>query len=560
MLVNLHVKNLALIEEEDIEFKEGLNILSGETGAGKSIILGAMNMALGQKVQKEMLRNNESEAMVEVVFRVTDDVQRAQLAKIEVEPYDDEVILTRKITDSRSVAKINGETVPALKMKQVGDIFLDIHGQHEHQSLLHKKKHMELLDQYGQAQLAQEKIQLKECYQSYMAKKKELEESSMDDGERMRELSFLEHEVEEIQEAHLVAGEDEQLETDYRRMSNGRKIMDALSEAYQQTGDMNAASDQVGRAVRELRIVEEYDENISQLATAVSDIDNLLNDFNRDLSEYMTRTEFDQEQFKQVEDRLNEVNHLKTKYGKTIEDVLQALEDKEARINKLRAYDEYLEQLRSEVDQLEQQVEQFSSKISDIRKAYASRLAVLVQNALADLNFLDVKFEMAFSRLDHYTQEGYDDAEFMISTNPGEPMKPLSKVASGGEMSRIMLALKTVLAENDSIDTLIFDEIDSGISGRTAQSVSEKMSLVARNHQVICITHLPQIAAMADCHFLIEKAVRGQATISSIHALNHDDSIEELARMLGGTAITDAVINNAREMKELADQFKQSRK
>lgn len=549
MLENLHVKNLALIEEEDISFLEGLHILSGETGAGKSILLGAMSMALGGRVDKEMLRDNASEALVEVVFIVTREEQRKALEALDVTVYDDRVILTRKITENRSVAKVNGETVPAQMMKQVGDIFLDIHGQHEHQSLLHKKKHLELLDEYAKGEVQSLKAELKNAYHTYTAKQKEWDDANLDETSRSREISFLEHEISEISSAQLRVGEDEELEQQYRRLSNSKKIMESLGNAYKESG---SASEQIGRAIRELHFVEECDDKLRDMLSSLNDVDGLLSDVNRELSQYMSDAEFDGESFSEMEMRLNDINRLKDKYGSTIPEILEVLAEKQTRVEQLQSYGTYLEQLAGELSASKNAAEELASELSRIRKRYAKELTEKVQEGLRDLNFLDVAFEMSFTPSDHLTAEGIDEAEFMIRTNPGEPMKPLKDIASGGEMSRVMLAIKTVLAENDAIDTLIFDEIDAGISGRTAQAVSEKLSVVAKNHQVICITHLPQIAAMADQHYLIEKAVVDGATISSIQALSYHDSITELARMLGGSVITQAVVDNAKEMKDLA--------
>lgn len=551
MLENLHVKNLALIEEENITFLDGLHILSGETGAGKSIILGALNLALGAKADKEMLRDSSSEGLVEAIFRVTKEEQKKELEALDIVPYDDQVILTRKITENRSVAKINGEAVPALRMKEVGAVFLDIYGQHEHQSLLQKRKHLELLDQYAKKEAQPIKEQLKLAYQTYVEKQKEWENANTDETQRARELSFLEHEVNEILGANLKPNEDEELEASYRKLSNNKKIMESLSAAYEETGS-RGASDGIGRAIRELRMVAEYDESIQEMVTVLDDVDALLNDFNRDLSQYMADAEFDAGSFAEIEDRLNEINRLKDKYGATVEDVLSSCQEKQKRMEQLQGYESYLEQLKRDLDVAKKEVENLSSQLSDVRKKYALQLSEQVRDNLMDLNFLDVSFDMSFSPLGRFTPDGFDDAEFMICLNPGEPMRPLKDVASGGEMSRVMLAIKTVLAENDAIDTLVFDEIDAGISGRTAQAVSEKLSLVAKNHQVICITHLPQIAAMADQHYLIEKDVVNGSTLSSIQALSYHDSVKELARMLGGSSITQAVIDNAKEMKELA--------
>lgn len=552
MLENLHVKNLALIEEEDITFLDGLHILSGETGAGKSIILGALGLALGGKVSKDMLRDPGKEALVEAVFRITRDSQRKQLAELDIEPYDDEVILSRKITESRSVAKINGEMVPAIKMKEVGDIFLDIHGQNDHQSLLHKKKHLEMLDEYAKNEVGPLKERMQTAYKTYAAKQQEWKEANQLDGDREREISFLEYEIKEITEANLEIGEDARFENQYRRLSNSKRIMEALSEAYQQTSGSDGASEQVGRAVQRLHQILSYDEALEPMFESLNDIDSLLSDFNRDLSQYMAETEFDEEMFAQIDGRLNEINRLKDKYGATIEDILAAKQEKEDRLEKLMHHEAYLAKLTQALNDAKKEAEDAAFALSGMRKRYAKELSGKVEEALMDLNFLDVHFSMEFLQTDHIGADGYDDAQFMIRTNPGEPIRPLKDVASGGEMSRIMLAIKTVLAEHDDIDTLIFDEIDAGISGRTAQAVSEKLHLVAKEHQVICITHLPQIAAMADHHYLIQKDVVGNETISSIEALSYHDSIKELARMLGGTTITQTVLDNAKEMKDLA--------
>ncbi len=553
MLQNLHVKNLALIDETEVDFKEGLNILSGETGAGKSIIIGSINLALGEKVQKEMLRENGESALVELVFSVENEAQKAVLAEMDVIPEDDYVILSRKITNGRGVAKINGESVPVSKIREVAAILIDIHGQHEHQSLLHKKKHLEILDEYAKEALQGKKEELKEAYTIYKGLLEELKQADVGEEERLREVSFLEYEIKEIAEAKLQENEDNLIEEEYKRYLNGKKIMEALQLAYQYSGNGGEnASDLASRALKELSAASAYDEKVKELEQQILEIDNLLNDFNREIADYIDETEFDDETFYELEKRLDEINHLKSKYGKSIAAVLQALEEKEARLAKLQDYDVYLSQLKGKTTEAEQKLRQISLEVSDIRQKNAVNLVREVRQALQDLNFLDVQFEMQFSELGNYTGNGLDEAEFLISTNPGEPVRALGKVASGGELSRIMLAIKTILADNDAIETLIFDEIDSGISGRTAQMVSEKMNTLGRNHQIICITHLPQIAAMADAHYLIEKSVENSTTVSKIRLLNESESVDELCRMLGGVEITDKVRESAREMRELA--------
>lgn len=553
MLQNLHVKNLALIDETEVDFKEGLNILSGETGAGKSIIIGSINLALGEKVQKEMLRENGESALVELVFSVENEAQKAVLAEMDVIPEDDYVILSRKITNGRGVAKINGESVPVSKIREVAAVLIDIHGQHEHQSLLHKKKHLEILDDYAKEALLGKKEELRETYTVYKGLLEELKQADVDEEDRIREISFLEYEIKEISEAKLQENEDTLVEEEYKRYLNGKKIMEALQLAYQYAGNGGEnASDLTSRALKELGAASAYDEKVKELEQQMSEIDNLLNDFNREIADYINETEFDDETFYELEKRLDEINHLKSKYGKSISDILNALEEKEARLAKLQDYDVYLSQLKGKVAEAEQKLRQISLEVSEIRQKNAVNLVKEVKQALQDLNFLDVQFEMQFSELGNYTSNGLDEAEFLISTNPGEPARPLGKVASGGELSRIMLAIKTILADNDAIETLIFDEIDTGISGRTAQMVSEKMNTLGKNHQIICITHLPQIASMADAHYLIEKSVENSTTVSKIRLLNENESVDELCRMLGGVEITDKVRESAREMRELA--------
>ncbi len=552
MLESLHVKNLALLEEAEVEFSDGLNILSGETGAGKSIIIGSINLALGEKAPKEMLRDQAEYALVELVFRVENEEQVKQLKEMDIYPENGEIIMSRKITATRSVGKINSETVSASCMRNVASLLIDIHGQHEHQSLLHKRKHLEILDEFAGEKLNGKKESLKKCYQAYQ-NALEKQQKALQDGEgRARELSFLEYEIQEIRAANPVPGEDEELELSYRKMANNRKIMEAAGNAHEMTGGESSATEQIGRALHELQSASEYDPQLGELCGQLEEIDNLLNDFNRELSGYMSDAEFDEETFYETEKRLDTINHLKDKFGGSIEAVLRQVEEKEARLAQLNDYEHYLQEVQQELRETEEKLSAISKEVSQIRQKSAKKLTKQVKDALVDLNFLDVKFVMEFSDAGKYTANGTDEAEFLISTNPGEPLKPLSKVASGGELSRIMLAIKTILAESDQIETLIFDEIDAGISGRTAQMVAEKMNVIGRRHQVICITHLPQIAAMADSHFLISKNVEKKATFSSIELLNEEESVTELARMLGGVKITDTVLESAKEMKKLA--------
>ncbi len=555
MLHNLHVKNLALIDEAEVDFSSGLNILSGETGAGKSIIIGSIGIAVGGKVSKDIVRKDADYALVELVFSV-DDMVKGKLEAMDIPMEDSQVILSRRISGGRPVAKVNSESVSAAKLKEVSALLIDIHGQHEHQSLLSQKNHLHILDAYAKKELKNLKASLSEAYRSYQELKNELKEASLDTEQRARELAFLQYEAEEIENANLTIGEDEELESKYRRFSNAKKIMGSIGQVYQLTAE--GASDQTGRALQELAGISAYDEQAAQLESQLMEVDNLLNDFNRELASYMQDTEFDEGQFYEIEKRLDFINGLKAKYGGPIEYILSEYEKKTARIEKLGDYDAYLEGLQQRLSQSEAKLESLCTKASKIRKRQAAELAKKIKSALIDLNFLDVQFEMQLTRKQEYTASGWDEAEFLISTNPGEPIKSLAKIASGGELSRIMLAIKAVLADCDEIGTLIFDEIDTGISGRTAQMVSEKMNVISKDHQIICITHLPQIAAMADAHFLIEKQAKQNHTVTNIRKLDAAESVAELGRMLGGAKITDTVLRSAEEMKDLAAATKNS--
>lgn len=553
MLQNLHVKNLALIDEIEVDFKEGLNILTGETGAGKSILLGSVSLALGARYSTDILRKGAQYGFVELTFTVEEQGQEDRLRKLDIYPEEGTVVLSRRLMEGRSISKINGETVSISLLREAAGILIDIHGQHEHQSLLDKKKQLAFLDSFGAHKIKKTAEQVKAAFEEYKKRKKELDDADKDEAERAKEAAFLEFEVREITGAGLQKGEDEELEEAYRRMVNSRKIVDGVSEAHSHTsagGD--SASESISRAIRCLSDAAEMDGQADGLYQQLIEIDSLLNDFNRELSAYSKSLDFSEEEFAQAEDRLNEINRLKTKYGNSIEEIQEYCREKEERLRVLDDYDSYVEDLRSCFRKAEEELEKQTEKLTAFRKKESAVFAEKIREGLRDLNFADVQFEIDFSPLPDYTSAGRDNVEFMISMNPGEPVKPLSEVASGGELSRIMLAIKTVMADKDEIPTLIFDEIDVGISGRTAQKVSEKMAVIGRTHQVICITHLAQIAAMADAHYVIEKTVEQHSTRTEIRLLDHEESIDELARILGGAKITEAVRENAREMKELA--------
>ena len=414
---------------------------------------------------------------------------------------------------------------------------------------------MEVLDAYCTEQLEPVLKQLEEQYHQFRQLEKQLSESSLDEESRQKELALAEFEVREIEQAQLVQGEEEELERRYRKMENARRIAESVGIAHQCLGyeSEGAAGEQTGRALRELKSVAAYDEELAEGVNMLTDIDGLLNDLNRFLSNYEEGLEFDEEEFVTCETRLNLLNHLRSRYGNTVEEILAYEQKQQEKIDRLKDFDAYRWKLQQEKAQVEKKLLQLCGKASQIRQKSAKELSKQLTEALEDLNFQNVEFAVDVQPVEsQISSKGYDEVEFMISTNPGEPIKPLTQVASGGELSRIMLGLKTVFADKDSVETLIFDEIDSGISGRTAWKVSQKMGKLARNHQIICITHLPQIAANADTHFLIEKSADENSTRTRLFELSEEDSIKELARMLGGEELTDAVLQNAREIRKQA--------
>lgn len=553
MLQSLHVKNLALIDEIEIEFGPGLNILTGETGAGKSIILGSVNLALGGRYSRDILRKGTRYGFTELTFLIEDEKQMKKLEEMDIFPEEGRVVLGRRLMEGKSVSRINGETVTMAQLKKVADILIDIHGQHEHQSLLYKKNQLAILDAFAKEKIKTEADAVRTSFKEYKKCLEEWKKSTMDETERMKESDFLSFEIQEIREAQLVEGEDEELESAYRKMQNARKIVENGCEAYEYTKE---SSELISRAIRSLNEVSRFDKKAEEICGQLMDADGILNDFNRELSDYNGSLEFSEEEFRKTEERLNTINRLKAKYGSALDEIEKVCEEKEARLQLLQDYDLHMLELEKKKDLLHEQLRKHTEQLTKQRKAQAKILEKSICEGLKDLNFADVKFKIAFEPLKEFTANGGDDVEFLISLNPGEEVKPLAQVASGGELSRIMLAIKAVMADKDEIETLIFDEIDVGISGRTAQKVSEKMAVIGRGHQIICITHLAQIAAMADQHFAIEKSVEENVTRSRIRLLSEEEEIEELARILGGASITETVRQNAREMKSLAESKK----
>lgn len=560
MLLNLYVKNLALIEEADIAFGQGLNILTGETGAGKSILIGSVNIALGQKAPKDIIRTGKEFAYIELIFSVKDREKIKTLKKLDVFPDEDgQIIISRKIMPSRSISKINDETVTTAKVRQITSLFLDIHGQHEHQSLLYKSKHLEILDEYANPRIGKLKMEISALYQDYREIIRQLEACQVDEESRIRQMDFLRFEIDEIEHANLNEGEEEELHDHYRKFRNSKKIAEGAAMVYEEiAGDHNSSSERLGRALKEFHGILEYDSGLMEIYRQMADAEAVLSEASRELSGYIEELTFDEEEFYEMEKRLDFIHNLQAKYGGTWEKIQDALSEKKQQLEELENMAIRKVELTTAADESKAVLLVKSESLSAIRKKAALELSAKIKKALLDLNFLDVEFSIEFHRLEDFGRLGIDEAEFMISMNPGERLKPLGQVASGGELSRIMLAMKSVLADQDQIPTLIFDEIDTGISGRTAQKVSEKLAGIGRHRQVICITHLPQIAAMADFHFAIEKQVENHQTVTRIRKLLPAETVGELARLLGGAEITQTVLEHAAEMKDLAERTKEN--
>lgn len=436
---------------------------------------------------------------------------------------------------------------------------MDMYGQYEHQSLLKPSAYKKMLDDYIGERAVRIKGQLRDKIAEYRRIKEELEEQSLDQEQRARQMRLLEFEVGEIEAAALIPLEDEQVEKKYQRLVNSKKIKEIVYTVHGLTGyeEEGSAGAAVGHALRELKALNGTDEEAVPLIEQLTDIDDLLNDFNRSMADYRDSLEFDEEEFAVLEERLNVLNHLKSKYGGTIEDILKSQEEKQKALDRLNNFDEYMEQLIKQEKQQKDEILGLCAELSGLRIQAAEPLSQKLKDAMIDLNFLDVEFSISVTpEEERFASDGYDQVEFLISTNTGEAVRPLWQVASGGELSRIMLAFKSVFADRDETDTLIFDEIDAGISGKTAWKVAEKLGSLSQNHQIICITHLAQIASMADEHFLIEKNVKDERTATSIRELSSEESLNELARLLGSGEMTKAVLENAKEMRENAKAVK----
>lgn len=551
MLLELHIRNMALIEKADLDFKSGFTVLSGETGAGKSILIDSINFALGAKTSKDIIREGAEFAYVELIFKILDKEKIEYIKSLDFNILEDGIlIISRKLSASRSILKVNDESITIAKLSTLTGLLIDIHGQHEHQSLLSKAKHLSIVD----GMLDKEALALKANIQALYDRYKEIKNKlSLDDDSfiREREIDILKYEIREIEISRLKPNEEEKLNMAYRKLKAVSNINDNLTDVIEILDNTD-----IGSAVASLEEISSFSPELKEFEQELYDLDAKICDINRDIKAYFDKLDYSEENFEKIQKRLDFVNRFTNKYTSDTDKLAFILKNKKERLRDLFNFDSDREKLSRELENLEMEFTDLSNSLRLLRKKVAKILEENIKNNLIELNFINVEFKIEFKELDNFSVNGLDDIEFMISTNPGNPLKPLKDVASGGELSRVMLAFKSVLANVDDIDTLIFDEIDTGISGRTAQKVAEKISYISKEHQVLCITHLPQIAAMADCNYLIEKSSDGIETKTSIENIKDESLVLELARLLGGSEITKAVLDTAKEMKELANKYK----
>ena len=559
MLLNLHVKNFALIDEIDIDFSKGLNILTGETGAGKSIVLGSLAIALGAKADKDFIRTGEEFALVEITFTADTDEVRRKLIENDISLENDCVLIQRKITPLRSMFKLNSQTVTVSVIKDIASVLIDIYGQHDYQNLLNSRKHIEILDSFAK-DIADASSGYKKTYSEYLRLKELAESPEVDELKREREISLLEYQINEIKSAGLKVNEEEEVEERLKVLENAYKIQSTLSLVKDIMYDYeSSAGEMINKSIREMSAISSYDSALGDLFDELNNIYSLVSDFERETVGLLEDYAPNEEELNRLRERYNLINELERKYGRTVENVLEYLGDKEKELEALEDYALKRESILKDYERVKEALKKSADGLSEVRKKTAASFEKAITEGLSDLNFNQSSFKVAITEALDYTANGKDKVNFEISTNPGEPLKPLENVSSGGELSRIMLAIKTVGAKSDNTETLIFDEIDAGISGVTAWKVAKKLALLSKDHQIILITHLQQIAAMADVHFEIKKIVSDNSrTNTYIDVLDKEGEIKEIARMLGDESGSESFLENANEIKKQALDYKKS--
>jgi len=556
LLARLSIKNIALIDEIDVEFHERLNILTGETGAGKSMVIEALYFILGSRPPKDFIRRDAETASVSAIITVKNETNKKNLSEMGIETdEEDSLHISRTLNDAgKSVCRVNGKTVTSGMLKELAAFLFDTHSQHEHHSLLTVSRHIELLDIICGDEAAVLKNDLAGLIKNYNGFVSELNSLKKDEPERERTLDMLSYQIKEIESARLKKGEEEGLAARLRVLSNMNAIREltfrALGDLYE--GSEPSAIDRLADGKATVERLSTHDEACAPFTETLDSIYIQLDDFIRDFRRYAENISSDPNELTGLENRLDAIYRLKRKYGKTVEDIIRFCESIKIKREQLMNSDELQLKLNKEINLLTEQIKTICSRLTEIRKKGAEAIGNKIRDALVELGMKDARFTVDVQKKENFTADGADRVEFLISPNPGEELKPLTQIASGGEISRVMLALKTILADADSTETFVFDEIDAGVSGRTALRVAAKLSELSEKRQIICITHLPQIAAIADAHFLIEKKYGGGKTETGLKHLDHENIVKELARLIGGAKITETTLRAAEEMKRSA--------
>lgn len=552
MLNSLSIRNVAVIDKLSVDFHNGVTVLTGETGAGKSIIIDSINMILGDRANKERVRYGTDKAVVQAVFDAPESI-KAILDENDIEPEDGQIIITRQLTsEGKSTARVNGMVVTLGVLREISDNLINIHGQHDNQALLTPSRHVGFLDAY-----AMDTEQL-ETYKSILKDKRETEKKlemlQMDEQEKIQRIDLLEYQVNEIKKANLQRGEEDDLREQREIYANAEQITTAVGEAYNNIygGDeVQSAYDGVSIAVDALSKISDLNPKLKSMYDSLSGIMYTMEDTAHEIKEFGDGVEYDEQELNDIEERLDLISRLKRKYGGSIENVLDYLAKAESELYDIKLSDEKTAELTAELNAITEKLNSEGKKLTQIRKKAAEVLEKQIEGALHELNMEKARFSVSVESGSEFYDNGMDKVEFLISANPGEPMKPLVKIASGGELSRVMLAIKSILADTDGVETLIFDEIDTGVSGRAAVSIAEKLKGIGKTKQVICITHLPQLTAAADNHYLIEKNTDGDMASTTLTELDEKGREEELARIIDGREVSELALNHAKQM--LAD-------
>ena len=574
LLSELSIRNFAIIESLNISFQKGLTVLSGETGAGKSIIIDAISLLVGGRGSAEFVRYGTDKAEIEGLFYIEDEqhpcAMKAEELDIEIE--DGMIILKRDISvNGKSVCRVNGKLVTLSTLKEIGKTLVDIHGQHETQDLMNEDRHLFMLDHFEGDHILVQLEKYQNVYREYEQLKKQLHSLTENEQQMAHRLDLIQFQHEEIRNADLKIDEEQNLLEERLKISNFEKIYKALGDSYRSLTEERSGLDHVRNAMNQMESITDLDIAYQESYDAIANSYYLLEEVAYQLREKLDMMEYDPNRLDEIETRLNEIRMLKRKYGNTVEEILAYADEIEKEIFTIENKDIHIETTKKKLKEIEQLIVKEATILSDMRRNLANRLTTAIHQELKELYMEKTKFEVMIKKKEgtiddplvegvpvKMTQDGYDNVEFYISTNPGEPLKPLSKVASGGELSRIILALKSIFSKHQGVASVIFDEVDTGVSGRVAQAIAEKIYRVSVNSQVLCITHLPQVASMADSHLFIRKQIVNERTVTSVTVLSQDEKVTEIARMISGVEITDLTTEHARELLSQAHRFKQA--